>query len=132
MHLRGIRGATIAQADTQDAILSATRELLQEVIRANRVETDEIAAVFFTATPDLRAVYPAEAARQLGWHAVPLLSFADLDVPGSLARCVRVLVLWNTSRTQEEIAHIYLHGAEVLRPDLMIPPGRGAPSGGPA
>jgi chorismate mutase len=92
--------------------------MLSEIMRANDVDSSEIAAVFFAATPDLNAVYPAEAARQMGWDAVPLLSFADLDVPGSVPRCLRVLVLWNTPRAQDEIAHVYLRGAVDLRPDL--------------
>ncbi|MDR7518341.1 MAG: chorismate mutase [Armatimonadota bacterium] len=121
MHVRGIRGATTAVANSADAIQDATRELLLAVVRANQVESDEIAAVFFTATPDLNATYPAEAARQLGWQTVPLLSFADLAVPGSLPRCIRVLLLWNTPRAQEEVVHVYLRGAEVLRPDLAGP-----------
>jgi chorismate mutase len=117
MHVRGIRGATVAADDSREAILDATRELLQEIVRENGVEPDEIAAAMFVATPDLHA-YPAEAARQLGWVMVPLLSFSDVDVPGSLQRCLRVLVLWNTPRSQEEVVHVYRRGAEVLRPDL--------------
>lgn len=117
MHVRGIRGATVAADDSRAAILDATRELLQEIVRENGVEPDEIAAAMFVATPDLHA-YPAEAARQLGWLMVPLLSFSDVDVPGSLRRCLRVLLLWNTPRAQEEVVHVYLRGAEVLRPDL--------------
>jgi len=129
MHIRGIRGATTADANTPQAILDATRDLLAEMIRVNQVEPDEVAAVFFTAATDLTAAYPAEAARQMGWHAVPLLSFADIDVPGALPRCIRVLMLWNTPRTQEEIVPVYLRGAGVLRPDLKTPPVRGSPAG---
>ena len=118
MHVRGVRGATTAESNTPQAILTATRDLLAQLVRQNEIETDEVAAVFFTATPDLTATYPAEAARQMGWQTVPLLSFADIAVPGALPRCVRVLMLWNTPRTQEAIVHVYLRGAEVLRPDL--------------
>jgi len=118
MHVRGIRGATTAEANSAQAILDATRELLGEMARANGVSPHEVAAAFFAATPDLTAVYPAEAARRLGWTAVPLLSFVDMDVPGALARCIRVLLLWNTSRAQDEIVHVYLRGATGLRPDL--------------
>ncbi|MDQ7819140.1 MAG: chorismate mutase [Armatimonadota bacterium] len=118
MHIRGIRGATTADEDSEEAILEATRELLVRMADANNVEPDEIAAIFFTATPDLTAAFPAEAARQLQWTAVPLLSATEIAVPGALPRCIRVLVLWNTARAQEEIVHVYLRGAEVLRPDL--------------
>jgi chorismate mutase len=132
MHIRGIRGATTADANTPQAILDATRSLLAEVVRANQVEPNEVAAVFFTATADLNAVYPAEAARQMGWCAVPLLSFADIDVPGSLLRCIRILMLWNTALSQEEVVHVYLRAAEALRPDLRVSPPWRSPVGGDA
>ena len=121
MHLRGIRGATTAEANTEDAILNATQELLHEMLSANRVETDEIAALIFTCSPDLTAVFPAEAARQMHWTAVPLLSATEVAVPGSVARCIRVLMFWNTPGAQSEIVHTYLRGAAGLRPDLKPP-----------
>lgn len=118
MHIRGIRGAVTVETNTERAILDATRGLLEEMVRANDVATHEIAAVLFTTTWDLNAAFPAEAARQLGWDAVALMSGAEIDVPGALPRCIRVLMLWNTPRAQEEIVHVYLHEAEALRPDL--------------
>ena len=118
MHVRGIRGAITVAANTERAILDATRGLLTEMVRSNDVETDEIAAVVFTTTPDLNAAFPAEAARQLGWQNVALMSGVEMNVPGALARCIRVLILWNTTRSQEQVVHVYLDGAEVLRPDL--------------
>lgn len=118
MHIRGIRGAVTVETNTERAILDATRGLLEEMVRANDVATHEIAAVFFTTTRDLNAAFPAEAARQLRWDAVALMSGAEIDVPGALPRCIRVLMLWNTPRAQEEIVHVYLHEAEALRPDL--------------
>ncbi len=118
MHVRGIRGATTVETNTEQAILDATRGLLVEMVRTNDVKPHEIAAAFFTATPDLNAAFPAEAARQLGWHAVALLSGVEVDVPGALPRCIRVLLLWNTPRAQEEVVHVYQQKAEELRPDL--------------
>ncbi len=131
MHVRGIRGAITVGANTEHAILEATRSLLAEMVHSNDVETDEIAAVVFTTTPDLNAAFPAEAARRLGWQNVALMSGVEVDVPGALARCIRVLILWNTPRAQEEIVHVYRNGAEVLRPDLKTPP-RAPTSGGAA
>ncbi|HXF82057.1 MAG TPA: chorismate mutase [bacterium] len=119
MHVRGIRGATTCEANTEEAILSATVELLQQMAQANGVESDEIAAILFTATPDLTAAFPAEAARRLNWTLVPLMSATEMAVPRAVARCIRVLMLWNTSRSQEQVVHIYLHGAATLRPDLQ-------------
>lgn len=129
MHVRGIRGAITVAANTERAILDATRQLLVEIARTNDVAPDEIAAVVFTTTRDLNAAFPAEAARQLGWQNVPLMSSTEIDVPGALARCIRVLVLWNTPRAQEEVVHVYLNGAEVLRPDLKAAPRAPAPGG---
>jgi len=131
MHIRGIRGAITVTVNTEHAILEATRQLLSQIVQANDVDTDEIAAAVFTATPDLNAAFPAEAARQLGWQNVALMSGAEIDVPGALARCIRVLVLWNTPRSQGEIVHVYLNGAEVLRPDRRTRP-RTPTSGGAA
>ena len=116
--MRGIRGAITVEANQEAAVRDATRRLLGEIVRANDVESDEIAAIIFTATPDLNAAFPAEAARQLGWQAVPLMSAIEMNVPGALPRCIRVLMLWNTPRAQGEIVHVYLDGAETLRPDL--------------
>lgn len=118
MHVRGIRGATTAAADTEEEILAATRELLEEMVAENDAEPDEIAAILFTATPDLTAAFPAEAARQLEWTAVPLMSAPEIKVPGALPRCIRVLMLWNSTRTPEQVQHVYLRDAAVLRPDL--------------
>ncbi|MDI6772090.1 MAG: chorismate mutase [bacterium] len=129
MHVRGVRGAITVESNTAEAIREATRTLLAEMVRANNVETDEIAAVIFTLTTDLNATFPAEGARQMGWTAVPLLSSTEIAVPGALERCLRVLMLVNTPRAQGEIVHIYMRGAEVLRPDIKPPLG-GAVYGG--
>jgi len=121
MHVRGVRGAVTAEANTEEAILDATRRLLVEMARANDVAPHELAAIVFTATRDLTAAFPAEAARQLGWVSVPLISGVEIDVPGALPRCIRVLMLWNTPRAPEEIVHVYLAAAAQLRPDLVAP-----------
>lgn len=121
MHIRGIRGATTVEENTESAILQATRELLERMAEANNVESDEIAAILFTCTPDLNAAFPAEAARRLQWTAVPLMSTTEIAVPGTVPKCIRVLMLWNTPRSQEQIVHVYLGRAESLRPDLNAP-----------
>lgn len=118
MHIRGIRGAITVEDDSERSILEATRELLQQMAQSNNVETDEIAAILFTSTLDLTAAFPAEAARQMQWTTVPLMSAIEIAVPGALPMCIRVLMLWNTPRAQEEVEHIYLRRAASLRPDL--------------
>jgi chorismate mutase len=120
MPVRGIRGATSATANTRDAILQATRELLGEMLRLNGIVAfDEIVSVLFTTTPDLTATFPAEAARELGMNLVPLLCASEIDVPGTLARCVRVLLHVNSAKSQAEIVHVYLREAKSLRPDVQ-------------
>ena len=119
MLCRGIRGATVAEADTPQAILDATRELLEALIAANDVHPDDVASVFFTTSPDLTAEYPALAARELGWLDTALLCNQDIAVPTGLARCIRVLIHWNTERRPDEIKHCYLGEAERLRPDRV-------------
>ena len=118
MLVRGIRGATTATTNSREAILDATSELLDCLVRANGVQRDDVASVIFSTTPDLNAEFPAVAARAAGWTDVALLCTHEMNVPGSLPRCVRILLHVNTERTPDELEHIYLRGARVLRPDL--------------
>lgn len=123
MPCRGVRGATTVEANTREDILRGTRQLLALMIRQNGIEPADAASAIFTSTHDLNAEFPALAARQLGWLDVPLLCTNEIDVPGSLRKCVRVLVNWNTSKTQQEIVHVYIKDAVRLRPDLSdLPP----------
>lgn len=115
---RGVRGAITVESNTQEAILEATRELLQAMAEANGIQPADIASVIFTVTPDLNAAYPAQAARELGWRHTPLMCAVEIPVPASLPRCVRVLMHWNTEKSPEEIVHVYLRDAQTLRPDL--------------
>ena len=120
---RGVRGATTVSSDDRDEILLATRQLLALMIRQNEIETADLASAFFTVTKDLQSEFPALAARQLGWLEVPLLCGYEITVERSLPRCIRVLLHWNTDKTQSEIQHFYLHDAVKLRPDLSpLPP----------
>lgn len=118
MPCRGIRGATTVDADSVEAILAATHNLLARIVEANDVAVEDVASVLFTMTPDLTAAFPAQAAREMGWHRVALLDAQEVPVPGSLPRCVRVLIHWNTDRPQAQIRHVYMRGAVALRPDL--------------
>ncbi len=117
---RGVRGATTVERDDSDSVLRATRELLGLMIRLNEINPTDVASAIFTTTPDVKTVFPATAARQLGWLDVPLMCAHEMSVPGSLQRCVRILLHWNTDKPQEEIQHVYLHEARSLRPDKTI------------
>lgn len=122
MPVRGIRGATTAEADSPEAITEATAELLRGLVEANSVHVDEIAFAYFTTTRDLVSEFPARAARELGWLDVPLLCGHDMDVPlpnpRAVGRCIRVLLLYNTERRQDEMRHLYLRGASAIKNDL--------------
>ena len=118
MPIRALRGAITVTEDTRAAILSATDELLTALIEANTIQTETVISAVFTATPDLTAAYPAEAARALGWTQAGLLCLSEMPVKGSLPRCIRVLVYVESSRPQAEMRHQYLRGASNLRPDL--------------
>jgi chorismate mutase len=123
MHCRGVRGATTVDANTREEILTATRQLLALMIRLNGMEPADIGSAIFSLTRDLDAEFPALAARQLGWLDVPLLCTYEVDVPGSLRHCVRVLVHWNTDKPQSAIQPVYIKEAKRLRPDLSkLPP----------
>ncbi|HEY3194203.1 MAG TPA: chorismate mutase [Candidatus Dormibacteraeota bacterium] len=122
MPVRGIRGATTAAANTQEAITEATDELLRELVRLNDLDAAEICFAYFTTTHDLTAEYPAFAARKLGWIDVPLLCGHDMDVrlpnPRGIPMCVRVLLLYNTARPQSAMRFAYLRGADAIKADL--------------
>lgn len=112
---RGIRGATCAAANTEQEIYAATRELLSQLIESNCIQERDVAAVFFTSTPDLNAAFPAAAARQLGWNNTALMGSIEVDVPHGLSSCVRILILVNTDKEPEELVNIYLKGTDALR-----------------
>jgi chorismate mutase len=118
MRLRGIRGATTVDANTRDAILDATTELLTAIIQANQLHVDDVASAWFTTTPDLDAEFPALAARHMGWANVALMCAHEMNVPGSLPMCLRILVHVNTTKAQDEVKFVYLKGARALRRDI--------------
>ena len=120
--VRGVRGATTAEANTREAILAATSELLQLMIEANKIEADDVASAIFTTTIDLNADYPALAARALGWHDVALLCMHEMNVPHGLKQCIRILLHWNTEVAAREVRHVYVKGAINLRPDRTARP----------
>jgi chorismate mutase len=115
MLVRGIRGATTVQNNTKEEIISATQELLSEMVKNNQVKIEEVVSVIFSATRDLNAEFPAAAAREMGWGQTPLLCTNEIDVPGSLPKCIRVLMHVNSDREQSEIKHVYLKDAVNLR-----------------
>ena len=119
MLVRGVRGATTVEANSVEAILEATRELLDQMLKANEIDIEDIASAFFTTTPDLNAEFPALAARHLG---VALMCAAEIPKPGALPMCLRIMLHVNTEKASGEIKHIYLKGARVLRPDLQGQP----------
>src|SRR5690606_20234847 len=114
---RGIRGATTAAANTAEDILEATQELVEVLIGLNDLNTEDIASAIFTTTPDLTAIFPATAARSLGWTEVPMVCSRATAAPGDLATAVRVLVHVNTTESASELRHAYLKGAKQLRPE---------------
>lgn len=118
MLVRGIRGATTVASNTRDDILEAARELLDEIVRINTVEREHVASIIFTTTRDLDAEFPAVAARAAGWNDVALECLNEMHVPGSLQRCLRILMHVNTDRAAHELTHVYLRGAKALRRDL--------------
>ena len=117
---RGVRGATTVEVDEREAVLRATRELLALLIHVNDIHKEDVASAIFTTTPDLNSAFPATAARQLGWLDVPLMCSHEIDVPGSVPLCIRVLLHWNTDKRQQSIQHVYLKEAQRLRPDKTI------------
>jgi len=118
MLCRGVRGATTIDENTREEVLKATRQLLALMIRQNGIEPQDVASAIFTTTADINAEFPALAARQMGWLDVPLLCTHEISVPGALQKCIRIMLHWNTNKSQQDIVHVYVKGAVRLRPDL--------------
>ena len=119
MLVRGVRGATTVESNTREAILDAAGELLTAIVEANQLPHEHVASILFSTTADLNAEFPAVAARNLGWTDVALECVHEMNVPGSLPKCLRILMHVNTEKSAAEIQHIYLRGARVLRRDLV-------------
>jgi chorismate mutase len=119
--IRGIRGATTVEENDGQMIVQETEILLREMIKANGVKAEDVASVLISVTEDLTAAFPAAALRNIeGWAYVPVMCMREIPVPNSLPYCIRVMMTVNTTRSQEEICHIYLKNAVQLRPDLSL------------
>jgi len=120
MKVRGIRAAATVEANDAAQIKEVTLTMLHTLIQENDVHPEDVASIFITVTQDLNQAFPAQTIRQLpGWDLVPLMCSLEVPVQGSLEKCVRLMVLVNTEKAQNEINHVYLGGAKVLRPDLV-------------
>lgn len=116
MYCRGIRGATTVEQNNHEEIFVATKELLTMIIQQNELDPEDVASIIFTVTADLDAEFPALAARDLGWTGVPLLCAREIPVPDSQPRCIRILLHVNTTRSADEMQHVYIREAANLRP----------------
>lgn len=117
--MQGIRGAITVENDTKEEVLRAVQEMLRTILTENSITSEDIGAAIFSATDDIKSLFPAFAARQLpGWNLVPLFDAQQLYIENSIRKCIRVLLLVNTDKTQKEIKHIYLGRAAVLRTDI--------------
>lgn len=113
-----IRGAITVDVDEKEAILDRTKTLLKQIMDNNDIQLEDILSITFTATKDLTKVYPAVAARELGIVSASLICMQEMFVEGSLEQCIRVMFLVDIDRCQNEVHHIYLEGAKILRPDI--------------
>jgi len=122
LRLRGFRGATTVEQDRPEEILGATDELLRSLVEANAIDPLDIVSAVFTVTQDLISTFPARASQPYGWDQVAILHATEIPVPGSLPRCIRVLVHAYSRLAPNEIKHCYLRRATALRPDRAQPP----------
>ena len=116
--VRALRGATTVESDTVAQITDRSQELMRRLMERNGLVEDDIVSALFTATADVTSIFPATAVREIGFGAVPLLCAAEIAVPGAMPLCIRVMLHVHTQRPREEMHHVYLHGAQVLRDDL--------------
>lgn len=119
MPVRALRGATTIEKNSREDIMFETKNLLSEIVQANNINKDDIISVIFSTTRDINAAFPAAAAREMGWTDIPLMCTNEMDVPGSLEKCIRVLIHINSDKTNSQLRHIYLKEAKKLRPDLI-------------
>lgn len=119
MRVRAARGAIVVAEDTPSSVLDATARLLEELLRRNAVQTEDLISIMFTTTEDLRSAFPAEAARRMGLGLVPLMCAAEIPVEGSMPSVVRILMHFHAETSLAEVSHVYLDGAESLRDDLV-------------
>ena len=118
MPVRAVRGAITVENNTPEEILEETANMLKAIVEKNQIEKDDIISAFFSVTKDLDAAFPAAAARKIGWTDIALMCTNEIDVPGSLQKCIRVMVHFNTNKANSELVHVYMKGARALRPDL--------------
>lgn len=118
MSVRAVRGATQLEIDDRDQLLARVEEMVRGVMDANELTIDDFISIMFTSTSDLRSEFPAYAARQLGFHDVPLMCARELEIEGSMPRVIRMMAHVETHLTRAEVTHVYLHGAAALRRDL--------------
>jgi chorismate mutase len=120
MTVRGVRGATTIVEDREELIILETAKLVKKMTEVNEIPAEDIVSVILSATRDIKSAFPAKAVRSIeGWKYVPVMSTHEMDVPGSLPLCIRVMMHVNSSKTQKQIEHIYLNEAIKLRPDLV-------------
>lgn len=118
---RGIRGATTVTRNEENEILAETKKLLQKMIIKNNIQPGDLSHIFISVTNDLNATFPAKALRQIGeeWKFVPIMCMKEIDVPGSLEKCIRVMMVANITTDQKKVQHVFLNDAVRLRPDLV-------------
>lgn len=116
--VRALRGAITLDEDTKEQVIERTVELLRGLLERNAIGHEDLVSVIFTATPDIRAEFPAAAARSIGISDVPLLCAQEIDVAGAIPLCIRILMHLTTDRPAAELRHVYMRGAEPLRTDL--------------
>ena len=119
MAVRADRGATTVEHNEEKKILENTKELLEDIIKENALEKEDLIDMIFTITPDIDKAFPARAARQLGYTDVPLLDMAEPEIEGALTKCIRIIIHTNTEKKNSDMIPVYLRGAKALRPDLI-------------
>lgn len=115
-----IRGATTVNEDNSKKILTATKELLEQIITKNNLDSKKIISIFFSCTKDLKSIYPAKAAREMGFTNISLMCFQEMYVEESLEKCIRTIIFYDCILEQNSLKHIYLNKAIDLRPDLNM------------
>jgi chorismate mutase len=114
--LRALRGA-VCTANTKEAITEGTIELYDRLLAANSLAEADLVSLFFSITADLEAHNPAAALRLSGRAGeAAMMVFQEAAVQDSLPGTIRLL-LHCYMDGEEPAKHVYIRGAEKLRPD---------------
>ena len=116
--VKAVRGAIQIEEDSPEAIARGVAVLYDEIKKRNHIQEDQIISLIISQTDDLSSYNPATALREHGVDGIALFCLQELKVQNQLPKTIRFLLHIQDIEKETVINHVYLGGAESLRPDL--------------